>query len=589
MFNYHGITIDYSRDQRLDEFAHNLLREFYMLPSESSPQESFARPAIAFCGGDMALAQRIYDYVSLGWAMYASPVLSNAPAPGQLSKSLPISCYLTHVGDSLESLINHSNEIRWLSVKGGGVGGHWSDVRAVSKKAPGPIPFLKTVDADMTAYSQGVTRRGSYAAYLDVSHPDIQEFINIRVPSGGDPNRKCLNLHNAVNVTDAFMQAVANGKPWNLVDPDTNQIRNTVSARDLWHQILEVRMRTGEPYIHFIDTANRSLPPSLKAAGLKINGSNLCIEIELPTAPDYTAVCCLSSLVLEFYEDWKSSTIVEDFIIFLDNVLQYFIDCAPPQLVNAVRGASSERSLGLGALGFHSFLQKQKLPWAGLLAKLWNREMFALIKERAVKQTKLLAAQRGPYKLCIDEPRRNAHLLAVAPNANSAIIAGSSASIEPIKSNAYVHRMRAGSYLVKNKYLQLEMDEMGLLLAQQEALWQDITLNQGSIQHLDIFTLEQKERFKTAFEIDQAWIVEHAADRQEWICQGQSINLFFPAGTDRSYLNYVHMKAWRAGLKGLYYLRTNTSLQADKVGKALTRVALSDYVNKPDECLACQG
>ena len=372
----HGIEIDLDRDANLTDFALDLLRSYYMRPDEKSPQEAFARAAFAYCEGDLDFAQRIYDYASKGWFMFASPVLSNAVLPGEKWKALPISCYLTFVPDTLDGLIAHTAELRWLSVKGGGVGGHWSAVRSVSGKSPGPIPFLKTVDADMTAYRQGTTRKGSYAAYLDISHPDVLEFLQMRLPTGGDPNRKCLNLHNALNITDDFMQACIEGKEWNLVDPADGSVRDTMPARDLFQRILEVRSRTGEPYLFFIDTANRALPQPLKDKGLRLNGSNLCIEIMQPTAEDRTAVCCLSSLNVALYDEWKDTPLVRDLVRMLDNVLQVFIDHAPDEISRARLGAMRERSIGLGAMGFHAYLQKQMVPWESAMAKGINLQMF---------------------------------------------------------------------------------------------------------------------------------------------------------------------------------------------------------------------
>ncbi|CAN8139597.1 Ribonucleoside-diphosphate reductase [uncultured Thiomicrorhabdus sp.] len=475
------INVDYTKDSSMSEQAFELVTSYYLMPGEKSPQDAYARAAMAFCAGDIKLAQRIYDYVSSGWFMYSSPVLSNAPnADGKGNKGLPISCFLTYVPDSLEGLIDHSSEVRWLSVKGGGVGGHWSDVRAVSDKAPGVIPFLHTVDADMTAYRQGTTRKGSYAAYLDIDHPDIIEFVNTRVPTGGDINRKCFNIHNAVNLTGDFMDCVRHGYPWDLLDPDTRTVRDTVDARELWHRLLETRYRTGEPYLNFIDTANEALPQSMKDKGLKINGSNLCNEIHLPTNEDRTAVCCLSSVNLEKYDEWKDTNMVTDLITFLDNVLQYFIDNAPDELSKAVYSATQERSLGLGAMGFHNYLQSKNIAWESAIAKSINKAMFKLIKEDALNATRKLASERGS---CPDvDGVRNSHLLAIAPNANSGIILGTSASIEPIKSNAYVHRTRVGSHLVKNRHLERVLEGIG---KNDEETWNSIIINKGSVQHIN--------------------------------------------------------------------------------------------------------
>ncbi len=583
--NYSGINICYTKDKDLSKQAKELLKDYYMLEHETSPQEAFARASVAYCEGDLEFAQRIYNYASNRWFMFASPVLSNAPAVGKKWKALPISCFLTYVGDTLKDLISHNSEVAWLSVKGGGVGGHWSDVRAVGDKAPGPIPFLKVVDSQMTAYKQGKTRKGSYAAYMDVSHPDIVEFINFKLPTGGDANRKCFNLFNAVNVTNKFMQAVEADAMWELKDPDlhsTDYIRDTIRARDLWQRMLEARFRTGSPYINFIDEANKHLPEEQKKLGLKIHGSNLCNEIHLATNEDRTAVCCLSSVNLEMYDEWKDTTMIKDLTRFLDNVLQKFIDNAPEDLDKAKRSAIAERSLGLGAMGFHGYLQRMNIPFESPIAKGLNKRIFRTIKMEALEESRLLAKEKGEPSDMKGSGKRNAHLLAVAPNANSSIICGCTPSIEPVKSNAYVHRTRVGSHLIKNKYL-----EKVLLKYHKntDEIWKSIISNEGSVQHCVFLSGYEKSIFKTAFELDQEWVIEHASDRQIFICQGQSVNLFFPAGSDKSYVNSVHVRAWKANLKGLYYLRTSAANQADKVGNQITRNALKDA----EECIACHG
>jgi len=488
-----------------------------------------------------------------------------------------------------------------MSIKGGGVGGHWSNVRSNSKLSPGPMPFLKTVDSDMTAYRQGKTRKGSYATYMDISHPDIIEFLNMRLPTGGDVNRKCFNLNNAINITDKFMNAVVKDEQWNLIDPHEKNIRETVSARDLWERIIKTRFRTGEPYINFIDEANRNLPKYMLDKGLKIHGSNLCNEIHLPTNNERSAVCCLSSLNLEKYDEWKDSNIVEDLITFLDNVIEFFINNAPKQLKKAIFSASQERSLGLGTMGFHSYLQLKNIPFESVLAKSVNNQIFSQIKEKALKQTTLLASLRGEAPDAIGQCVRNTHLLAIAPNANSSIILGCSPSIEPNKSNAYTHRTRAGSYLVKNIYLEKVLnaycEELNITNKEEwlHEQWQSIILNEGSVQHLDFMTDWHKLVFKTAFELDQRWIIDHASDRQQYICQGQSLNLFFPAGTHKSTVNEVHIRAWKKNLKGLYYLRTNAGASAEKISEKVEQNKLKDFSDvddkkqKNDECLSCQG
>ena len=576
------IEIDVSRDGEFSEQALKLLMDYYMIPGEASPQEAFARAALAYCEGDYDFAQRIYTYASKRWFMFASPVLSNAPRLGEDPKGLPISCFLTYVGDNLPSLINHNAEVAWLSVKGGGVGGHWSDVRPVSDKAPGVIPFLKVVDGEMTAYKQGKTRKGSYAAYLDVSHPEIVEFINFKVPTGGDINRKCFNLFNAVNITDDFMEAVEHGTEWNLRDPNDGSVRDTVSARELWGRILEARFRTGSPYLHFIDESNRRLPETQKQLGLRVMGSNLCSEITLPTNEDRTAVCCLSSVNLENYDEWKGTGMVGDLVRFLDNVLEFFIQHAPRELGKAVYSAKRERSLGLGAMGWHGYLQQNNIPWESVSAKFANQRIFADILAQADSASRRLAQEKGEAPDMRGTGRRNAHLLAVAPNANSSIICGCSASVEPIKSNAYTHRTRAGAHLIKNPALEKLLESKGL---NNDETWKGIVMSNGSVRDVGFLTDEEKAVFKTAYEIDQGWVVEHAADRQNYVCQAQSVNLFFPAGSPRSYVNSVHLRAWKQKLKSLYYLRSDAGIEADKVGLSVERVALQDA----EECVSCHG
>ena len=586
------LKIDKKKDSLLEEYAVGMLKDFYLNDNEKSPQEGFARASQAWSTYrdemDDELAQRLYNYVSNKWFMFASPVLSNAPSGDKKGKGMPISCFLTYVPDTLEGLIGHSSELRWLSVMGGGVGGHWSDVRTVSDIAPGPMPFLHTVDADMIAYRQGKTRKGSYAAYMDVSHPDIIEFLNMRVPTG-DVQRKALNLHNAINITDEFMEAVTSGNTFDLRDPKDGSVKESVNARKLWERILETRFRTGEPYMNFIDTANASLPQPLKDKGLKIHGSNLCNEIHLPTDADRTAVCCLSSLNLEYYDDWKDTSIVRDIIRMLDNVLQYFIDNAPDTISRARFSASRERSIGLGAMGFHSLLQKHGVAWESEAAREINKVVFRHIQDEAIKETELLATERGEYPDGEGSGRRNSHLLAIAPNASSGVILSTSPSIEPLKANAYTHRTRAGSFLVKNKYLDQLLTDKG---QNNESNWTSIITNKGSVQHLPFFTEGEKAIFRTAAELDMNWVVTHAAERQPFICQGQSVNLFFPSGADKSYVNKVHIKAWKEGLKGLYYLRTEAKQRAENVSEKVERVALAgdmrSIVYGKQSCPFCQ-
>ena len=581
----YGISVDLERDKRLTEQAYKLVTEFYLADDETSPQEAYARAAVAYSADDTDLAQRIYDYVSKGYFMFSSPILSNAPKPKGKHKALPISCFLGYVPDTVKGLIEHHAETAWLSVKGGGVGGHWSDVRGITDKSVGVLPMLKVTDSQMTAYKQGKTRKGSYAAYLDVDHPDIVEFINFKIPTGGDINRKCFNIFNAVNVTDDFMFAVVQGEQWILKDPHTGNPVDTVSARELWQRILEARFRTGSPYINFIDTANKALPEFQKKLGLKINGSNLCNEIHLATNEERSAVCCLSSVNLEKYDEWKHTTMVADLVTFLDNVLEEFIAHAPDELEKARYSAYRERSIGIGAMGFHGYLQSKNIAWESWEATSENYKIFKDIKAQAEAQTYKLAEERGE---CPDGKGfgvRNAHLLAIAPNANSSIICDCSASIEPIKANVYVHRTRAGAHTVRNKWLEALLTEYERNTSD---VWESILDNEGSVQHLDFLSDHDKSVFKTSFELDQNWVVEHAAKRQDFICQGQSVNLFFPSGADKGYVNQVHLKAYKEGLKGLYYLRTSAGITADKVGVKVERDALKDFDNA-EECLSCQG
>jgi ribonucleoside-diphosphate reductase alpha chain len=570
--NSYGLNIDLSRDNRLSEQSLKLIKAYYLTGQETSPQEAFARAALAYSAGDTALAQRIYDYVSKGWFMFSSPILSNAPLPGEKHLGLPISCFLSYVGDTIPDITGHHEETAWLSVKGGGVGGHWGNVRGVSEKSPGVIPFMKVTDSQMTAFKQGKTRKGSYAAYLDIDHPDILEFVNFKVPTGGDSHRKCFNLFNAVNITNKFMSAVKENKTWDLICRKTKEPVETVNARELWERILEVRFRTGSPYLNFIDTANYYLPRSQRKKGLRIHGSNLCNEIHLATSEKRTAVCCLLSTNIEKYDEWKHTSMIKDLVIFLDNVLQAFIDEAPDEMSKAVFSAEQERSIGIGAMGFHAYLMKKNIPWESEEARSINEEVFKTIKNSATAATKKLATERGP---CPDadnfDPVRNMHLLAIAPNANSSILCNTTASIEPIKSNYYTHRTRVGPDVVINPYLKACLVGYGM---DNEEIWASIMENDGSVQHLDFMDEHDKFVFKTSFEIDQDWVVQHAADRQKYICQGQSVNLFFRSGADRAYVNKVHMKAWSEGLKGLYYLRTTAGRTADKVGSKVERVAL---------------
>lgn len=581
------INIDYSRDELITEFALRTLKERYMLSSETSPQEAFARASEAFADNSEH-AQRLYDYVSKQWFMFATPVLSN----GGTNRGYPISCFLNYVPDSRKGLMEHYAENAYLSSGGGGIGGYWGSVRSdgvgtsSGSRSNGSIPFMKIVDSQMMAFSQGATRRGSYAAYQDISHPEIEEFIVFRKPSGGDPNRRCLNLHHGVNIPDKFMDCVDKDLDWDLIDPHTGNVTKTVKARALWEALMESRIATGEPYLHFIDTTNRLAPESYKALGLTVNHSNLCSEITLHTSEERTAVCCLSSVNLEKYDEWKHHpTFIADLIRMLDNVLEAFIDKAPEELSKAKYSAYRERSLGLGAMGFHAYLQSKMVPFESPMAMSYNLQMFKHISEQARQASMQLTEERGP---CPDAEEaglyfRNSHLLAVAPNASSSILcSNTSPSIEPYSANAYTQKTLSGSSLVKNKYLQEVLKKYG---ADDKETWKSITTNNGSVQHLDFLEDWEKYVFKTAFEINQHALIELAAARQPYICQAQSLNLFFPAGCDVSYFHKVHLAAFKKGLKTLYYTRSTPVSEAFKVGDELQR---AEVVTDSD-CVYCEG
>jgi ribonucleoside-diphosphate reductase alpha chain len=590
-----SVKIDFSKDSLLDEFALATLKDRYMVGDETSPQEAFARAAMAFAD-DEAHAQRLYDYVSKLWFMFATPVLSN----GGTRRGLPISCFLNYVDDSREGITDHFTENAFLSSFGGGIGGSWSDVRASGSKtskgseSTGVVPFMKVVDAEMLAFSQGVTRRGSYASYLHMSHPEIEEFLDVRKPTGGDINRKCTNIHHAVVIPDAFMELIHSASKypdfddsWDLTDPHSLEVKKTVSARALWVKILQNRMETGEPYLMFEDAVNKDLPDFQKKKGMKVHHSNLCSEITLATNEERTAVCCLSSVNLEYYDEWKEvPAFIPDLVRMLDNVLEYFINNAPEQLEKAKFSAQRERSIGLGAMGFHAYLQKNGIPFDNPMATGANSEMFQYIKTQAENTTRQLAVERGA---CPDDDTcsvRNAHLLAIAPNASSSIICGNtSPSIEPYRANAYTQKTKSGSNLVKNKFLdKLLMSKIGHSDVY-DSTWKSIVANRGSVQHLDILDEWEKDVFKTAVEINQAWIVEHASVRQEYICQSQSVNLFFPPDVNKGDLHNVHMLAWAKNLKTLYYLRSEAISRADNVSNQAKR----EIIFEQSDCLSCEG
>jgi ribonucleoside-diphosphate reductase alpha chain len=583
--------INYERDELLTDFGKTTLKDRYLLSEETSPQDGFMRAAKAFSDNE-EMAQRIYDYASKLWFMYSTPVLSNAGS----KRGMPISCFLNYVGDSREGLTGHYTENAWLASVGGGIGGYWGHIRSDGtqtsggSQSSGSIPFLHVVDSEILAFSQGKTRRGSYAAYMDISHPEIIEFLEMRKPSGGDVHRKCLNLHHGVNISDEFMQLIDNcikeptyDDTWNLIDPHTKKVVRTISARNLWLKILETRVATGEPYVSFIDTINEALPETQKRLGLKVHHSNLCSEITLATDENRTAVCCLSSVNLEKYDEWKNDTLfIPDLIRYLDNVLQYFIDKAPDELFRARFSANNERSLGLGAMGFHAYLQSKGIPFEGALAKSLNMKIFKSIKEQAVEESKRLAIKRGEAPDMESTGLRNAHLLAIAPNASSSIICGTtSPSIEPYRANAYVQKTMSGSFLVKNKYLEKLLDKKGI---NNEKTWTSILANRGSVLHLKELSDNEKDIFKTAIEINQQWIIEHASDRQKYICQAQSVNVFVPADVNIKELHDIHMLAWKKNLKTLYYCRSEAIKRAELVSKKVERTIIPE-----SDCLACEG
>lgn len=595
---YLGIEIDLSRDELFDELGMARLKESYMREDETSPQQRFAFVSKTF-SSNPEHAQRLYEYSSKHWLSYSTPIL----AYGRTGKGMPISCFLNFIEDTAEGLVNNLSETNWLSMMGGGVGIGFG-IRSSDEKSTGVIPHLKTYDASSLAYRQGKTRRGSYAAYLDISHPDVTEFLEMRKPTG-DPNRRCLNLHHGINISDRFMELVERSMKdsdaddgWNLIDPTSGEIRDTVSAKALWQKILELRMETGEPYLHFIDTSNRAMPQFQKDLGLRIHQSNLCSEIILPTNEQRTAVCCLSSVNLENYDAWsKNDMFLRDMAEMLDNVLQFFIDNAPDSVSRAKFSASHERSIGIGALGFHAYLQKKKLPFDCAMAKVTNNRVFSLIERKLNDANIELGKERGEAPDAAGTGRRFSHTMAIAPNASSSIIMGNtSPSIEPYRANAYRQDTLSGAFLNKNKYLDLlikQKIEEGETKQDYDEIWSSIIANDGSAQHLRFLKPEEKEVFKTAMEIDQRWLIEHAADRQKNIDQAQSLNLFFRPDVNIVYLHAIHFLAWKQGLKTLYYCRSEKLGKADRVSKRIEREAIKGIdmqalVNN-DECIACEG
>ncbi|WP_408871314.1 ribonucleoside-diphosphate reductase subunit alpha [Gluconobacter oxydans] len=607
---HHAVRVDRSRDALLTDFGKATLNNRYLLPGEDY-QALFARVA-SYYGADAGHAQRIYDYISRHWFMPATPVLSN----GGTERGLPISCFLNEAEDSLSGIVGLWNENVWLASKGGGIGSYWGNLRSIGEnigrngKTSGVIPFIRVMDSLTLAISQGSLRRGSAAVYLPVWHPEVEEFVEMRRPTGGDPNRKALNLHHGVLVTDAFMRAVENDEEWALLSPKDHSTIRKVSARGLWIRILTARMEQGEPYIIYSDHVNRARPEHHKLAGLEVKTSNLCAEITLPTGIDHhgknrTAVCCLSSLNLETWDEWKDDPqFIEDVMLFLDNVLQDFIDRAPDDMARAKYAAARERSVGLGVMGFHSFLQARMIPFESVMAKVWNRKIFEHIRKQADAASKHLAEVRGP---CPDAAEygfmeRFSHKLAIAPTASISIITGNaSPGIEPISANVFLQKTLSGSFSVRNRHLKKILEERG---HDTDEVWSAITLNKGSVQNLDFLTQDEKDVFKTAFELDQRWVVEHAADRAPFICQAQSVNLFLPADVHKRDLHQIHFQAWKKGLKSLYYCRSLSVQRADAVSnlavksdiledekyEATAQAAPRGEMSSGDyeECLSCQ-
>jgi len=608
----HQVRVDRSRDALLTDFGRATLDDRYLMPGEGY-QDLFARVA-SYYGDDQAHAQRLYDYISRLWLMPATPVLSN----GGTARGLPISCFLNEANDSLDGIVGLWNENVWLASKGGGIGSYWGNLRSIGEKVgqngktSGVIPFIRVMDSLTLAISQGSLRRGSAAVYLPIAHPEIEEFVEIRRPTGGDPNRKALNLHHGILVSDDFMRAVEQDLPWGLRSPKDNAVVRSISARALWIRILTARVETGEPYIVFSDHVNNARPEHQKLSGLEVKTSNLCSEITLPTGMDHhgkqrTAVCCLTSVNLETWAEWKDHPLfVEDAMRFLDNVLQDFIDRAPDGMERAKYSAARERSVGLGVMGWHSFLQALNVPFESVIAKVWNKRIFAQLRKQADAASRLLAEERGA---CPDAAEygimeRFSNKIAIAPTASISIIAGNaSPGIEPIAANVFLQKTLSGSFTVRNRHLQKLLEKRG---QDNEDVWSSITLNKGSVQHLDFLTDQEKAVYKTAFELDQRWVVEHAADRTPFICQSQSVNVFLPANVHKRDLHEIHMMAWKRGVKSLYYCRSLSIQRADTVSDTLkgsagspALAAANDMAPLPlaarsatpmnyEECLACQ-
>jgi ribonucleoside-diphosphate reductase alpha chain len=593
------LNTDQSRDKYLTDFGRATLDDRYLLPDETY-QDLFARVAVHYAD-DEAHGQRIYDYISRMWFMPATPILSN----GGTTRGMPISCFLNETEDSLQGIVDLWNENVWLASRGGGIGSYWGNLRSLGEKVgrngktSGVVPFVRVQDSLTLAISQGSLRRGSSAVYLDISHPEIEEFIDIRRPTGGDPNRKALNLHHGVCITDDFMEAVEKDGKWNLLSPKDKHVVDTVKARDLWVKLLTTRIETGEPYIIFIDQVNRSIPEHHKLANLPVKMSNLCSEITLPTGPDHlgksrTAVCCLSSLNVEYFDEWKDNPIfIEDVMRFLDNVLSDFIENAPDSMARAKYSAARERSVGLGVMGFHSYLQSKMIPFESVMGKVWNKKMFEHIRKGADAASQKLATERGacPDAADFGINERFSNKLAIAPTASISIICGNaSPGIEPFAANAFTQKTLSGSFVVRNKYLKQLLAEKGY---DNDDVWSLITTSEGSVQHLDFLDENEKLVFKTAYEMDQRWVIEHAADRTPYVCQAQSVNVFLPANIHKRDLHALHFMAWKKGMKSLYYCRSASMQRSDKVSQKMPEIQMELSLKQKqetryEECLACQ-
>ncbi len=604
------VKIDKSRNDLLTDFGKAVLKDRYLLKNEDN-QDLFARVA-SYYGNNEDHANRMYDYISKLWFMPATPILSN----GGTDRGLPISCFLNETGDSLESIVNLWNENVWLAARGGGIGSYWGNVRSINEavhgngKTSGIIPFLKVQDSMTLAISQGSLRRGSSAVYLPIDHPEIEEFIDLRRPTGGDVNRRALNIHHGVVIPDAFMIAVENNEKWELISPLTKKAIGSVNARDLWIRLLTTRIETGEPYLLFIDTVNRHIPEHHKKLGLKVKTSNLCSEITLPTGIDHlgkerTAVCCLSSVNLEYYQEWQNdSNFIPDVMSFLDNVLQDFIDMAPETMSRAKYAATRERSIGLGVMGLHSFLQAQNVPIESVMSKVWNNKIFEHISKEADKASIMLAEERGacPDAAEVGVNERFSNKTSIAPTASISIICGnSSPGIEPFAANSFTQKTLSGSFTVKNKNLVKLLEKKGF---NNDQVWSSISTHEGSVQHLSFLSDHEKDIFKTAYEIDQNWLIELAADRTPHISQAQSLNIFLPGNVSKQYLHEIHFKAWKKGVKSAYYARSTSIQRADKVSHTVTQAqemidleksnkiksehTIEKVDNDYDECLSCQ-